>query len=50
MKLTPYDFKNTGAIICSYCGNEIEIGTTCMFMLGNWYHTECNRKAILGDE
>ena len=50
MNESPYEFKNTGAIICSYCGKEIEMGTTCVFIFGKWCHTECNRKAILGED
>ena len=50
MNQSQYDFKNTGAAFCHYCGNEIEMGTTCVFVFGNYYHTGCERKEILGED
>ena len=50
MELTPYNFKNTGAIFCAHCGGEIKMGEACVFLFGKNYHPECEKKAMLGDE
>lgn len=50
MTESPYNFNIAGAIFCHYCKKEIQMGETCVFMMGSFYHPGCDKKAIIGEK